>query len=91
MILGSNVMARSRYYREYIFSREREDILNGAGRMGYSLFLFTSGVKTDMGTILRSETKITILKDYDSRNYIDARPKDHQHNLRTEATISPTS
>ncbi|CAN0898961.1 Cation/H(+) antiporter 3 [Linum grandiflorum] len=61
VILGPTFTSNFEYYKYTIFNHESQDVLNAAARMGYSLFMFTTGVKTDVGMMLRSGRKIMIL------------------------------
>ncbi|CAN0887983.1 Cation/H(+) antiporter 4 [Linum grandiflorum] len=61
VILGPTFMAKCGYYKEHIFSHGSQEILDVAAKIGYSLFLFTIGVKTDVRMILRCQKKIMIL------------------------------
>ncbi|CAI0542743.1 unnamed protein product [Linum tenue] len=61
VILGPTILAKYDYYRDHIFPQKSQDALVVTANMGYSMFMFLTGVKMDFGMLLRSGRKVMIL------------------------------
>ncbi|CAN1824948.1 Cation/H(+) antiporter 3 [Linum perenne] len=61
VILGATILGKDQYYRSLLFPHNSQDTLGAVATLGYSLFMFLTGVKMDVGMMLRSGRKIMII------------------------------
>ncbi|XP_050214850.1 cation/H(+) antiporter 9-like [Mercurialis annua] len=57
VVLGPTFLGQFEFTRKWFFPHESQDRIMSLALLGYSLFLFLSGVKMDVGMVLRTGTK----------------------------------
>ncbi|CAL1404156.1 unnamed protein product [Linum trigynum] len=61
VILGPTLLGKWDYYKKVFFPHASQDSLGALAMTGYSFFMFMTGVKTDVGMLIRSGRKTMVL------------------------------